>query len=1180
MAVQIGSLYFSVSANTSSAQSSISGLGSAASAAGSLITSALTTAFDAVSYAAKTATALVVKEVIGMGAAFNIASQQATGLFTALTGSAQEAQDIMREFAEISIDQPIFDAATLQKTTSLLLTFQVAKDDALELAKNISLAAVALGKGQLGATQLARAIGQIQGRGWLEGDEARQLSEVGINAYAVMADALGVTVAKAQELGRTHQLLAEDVIPALNAHLSETFGPVAQTMLNTYSVQAQGIRNIITGIGSALVDPFIGKTGGGVLVEFLSDVRSELTGVISVAEDGSYELTGALAPLTAIAEAAAEGFTIMGDAFIEFLRSAEGSDAISGFASGIAAALPAIAEGLVAAAEGTFDFVSGLVDAIQPIIPPIQELFARIGGFVVEVLPELARGFTAFVDAAAPVAAIAVGIANNLIQIASPVIVSLISAIADAFELLAENMELLIGITESLAAVWLAFKIGVIAVEVATASFVSVAVSPLIAGLAGIAAQAGLALLALGALQGVSRGLKGDTAWLYEDRPIWEKPFQAIGALAFEAFGGDREATEQVASFEAGREAAASFNLALLDSADSYVEAREMAEEYAVSIGLTGNQVSDFANVTSLAWNRVREDTKAAKEEAIDAARGIDAFTDLFAQSIEDAAGSMTILTGLGPVFKESIVPAIEDATDYIKLLEGAAKSAWEEVDRLLQPSADATIDEFLASLPAIVEDLTEALKEPNEILRDLEVGSVLGDVTKSAGKLIADLAKNYGLSLGEIKDLIGKQGLTAVLEALGDTTEATTKAVDPLIVAYGKLGYSLDIVKTAVGNLNERRTNGLKAQIDAVTSALDGAKEAAKEAREAFDEYFLGGSGGLQGAIDKVTLDIPSVGDDVEAGLIKGGPQGEAAVRQALGGLGSSLGEIFQLGLEQGLSPEQIIELLQPVYGSISQELSGALNRITTLDWEEGFTPAAAQSIRDWMAGILDPAQIGAQFNAVTAAEGMVTGLQAQLDQLNAALNVDVVFSSAQVQAEIDKMTLETEVTTELSDEAATILEDEIMRILEDADLAVGIDQAQITSDILDAAREAQDRLTLEFNSELVFDDEVLKGMADFVGGEFARIFNDKLVEVFAPKVSKPFQTPDMLERAQSSLGGISSSSTSSVTVNNDIKVSNPNPIASASEVVAASSAAAGSGGRYTLLGGRTLNETYGSAQ
>jgi tape measure domain-containing protein len=1148
MAVKIGDWFFDVTADTQNAIKSVDGLTGAAVQAGNLISGALSAAFDAVAYAAKTAVVLITKDIIEMGVEFNIAGQRAVGLFTALTGSAEEAVDIVKQFGQLSLDQPIFDAAALQKTTATLLTYGVAKDDVLELAENINLTAVALGKGARGAEQLALAFGQIQGKGKLEGQEVRQLGEVGVNAYSVIAEAVGKTTAEVTELGRQNKLLAEDVLPILNAHLEKTFGPVAQNLVNTYGVQAQGLKNVLTGIGSALVEPFISRAGGGVLVDFLADARSELGGLVKITEDGSYTLTGVLAPLNDLTAALADGFADMGASFIGFLGDAAESGAVTGFFDGLADIIPVLVDGIQDFASGTADFLGDMAAAIAPLIPSIEQIAGILVNLVVDALPEIARILVEATGAASELLVPLLKIGIALLAFASPAIITLLTGIADALALIGDN----IGLIEVGVAAWLAWEGAIVIAEVATASFVTVALNPLIVALGAIAVQAGVALLAIGALQSTSAALKGDIGFLDEDVPIYEKPFQLAGRLGFDlgsmvSGGGqeNRELAQQAEEFETAQQAAEEFNLTLLDGAESFIDARTQALQYGAALGLNVDQANDFANIVALAWKKATDGAHSAFEAA-----------DAFEARLKGTGGG-----GRNTFLDEDDI--LKD-TEYLRLLKDAAKEATDAVDDLLNPSTDATIDDFLSELPKLAEDLTTAMREAGDgILGDLERGSVLEGVGNKARKVINTLVDDYGLSLEEIKSLLDERGLTAVIEALSDATQVAVQEVDPLIEAYGDLGYSAKVLKSAVDSLNSQRTNAIKAQITELTTALDAAKTAAEDAKEALMNYFTGDTGGVQGAIDDLVLDIPDIGSDIEKALRTGGVQGEAGVRSAMAGIGKNLGSIFQLGLEQGLSPEEIIAMLGPVYGSIQQEVGGALGRIASLNWEDGFTPAAAAEIQEWLAGILDPGQIADLFAGVTGSSGLVKSLEDQIAGLNAQLDVEGVFSQEQVQAAIDEL-YPPEIQTEpvVTPEAAQAIFDEIQGILDNEDLEVAIDNQLLTQDILDAANDAQDQLAFKIDSELIFNPSTLEAMAAKVGDEFADVFRIKFLEnlgVEDPKAKleepiKPVTAP-----------GADVGTGRGVNINNQITIDGArDPRATASEVVAASSAAASSGGKY----------------
>ncbi len=166
MATKIGDLYFEVSANTLRLDKSIAGIGTSAKNASGIIDNALGGAFVAAGIAATTVLVGIGAAVAAVGAEFNSASQRATGLFTALTGSAEEAVQLMREFAEISLETPIFSAKALQDVSRTLIAYGVAKDDVVDMAVALQSTATALGVGELGAQKLALALGQVKSRGF------------------------------------------------------------------------------------------------------------------------------------------------------------------------------------------------------------------------------------------------------------------------------------------------------------------------------------------------------------------------------------------------------------------------------------------------------------------------------------------------------------------------------------------------------------------------------------------------------------------------------------------------------------------------------------------------------------------------------------------------------------------------------------------------------------------------------------------------------------------------------------------------------------------------------------------------------------------------------------------------------------------------------------------------------
>lgn len=1089
MATKIGDLYFEVSASTVGISKALAGIGSAAKDSGSIVDKAVGGAFIAAGIAATTALAGIATAVAAVGAEFNAASQRATGLFTALTGSAEEAVSLMREFAEVSLDTPIFTAKALQDVSRTLLAYGVAKNDVVDLAVAINSTATALGVGELGAHKLALALGQVKSRGFFSAEEARQLANYGVNAYQFIADAVGLTVSEVRELGKQHKLLSEDVLPIFTAKLQETYGPVAQGLINTFGVQVQGLKNTLTGVASALVQPFIGRTSGGAVVEFLAAVRAELDGVVTVAEDGTFRLGGALESLNVLTQALADGFLDIGYSIIEAFGSAAGGGGFQSFIENIAAAIPMLVQATKEFASGVADFFGDLLTAAEPLFDPIKNLVLILGEFVVNVLPAAADAVVNFVDAAAPIAATLIDITNLMLRFASPIIVDAVEALAQVFEDLAVASEFLGG---PLLVIYGA--LGSIAFLATSSGGLGVlAVQGLALAFADLAAKIALAITALETYQALSAAVRGGAAqddFLTRDTSnFFEQGLQSVARIGF-AIGQDPTSlwgdwTELVRK----------------DLERMNLDSKEFGIQFAESFKQSGQSVDEFNQMLeesgltffqqSYALAAYRDLLKEIADEAIadDIAEGIrnaGEAANLFESRVNAAGSAAYRLNGVA-----------EEEIDIMKELKTAAKDAADALDLFLRPTAEATVDDFFRSLPKIIEDATDAMAMDGGPLRDLALGGALDDAADAANKIINDLVDNYGMSFEEIKAMLDERGLAGVIEAMGHITKETTKSVDPLIAKYGQLGATAEQLSDAVKRLNDQRQTAIKAQIDQVEAALSDAKDAAVAAREAITDFFTGGAGSnTQKLIDQLIGDVGDVGSNIEAGLLKGGEQGAAMIRLALGSIREQLGAIVGAGLEDGLSGQQIVDMLGPIGTVLGEQANEALNRISSLDWTEGFTPAAGAEIANLLSSVLDPQAIQKLLNDALGADASVSGLEKQLESLKAAAQVDVEFSSEQVQGALDDIAADTTLTvTEAvtTPEAAQAVYDIIQGVLSDPsnELKALIDNQNISDQVMDAAEEGAKQTHLIFDSTIAFNEAGLSEAAAAAAATFINEFN-----------------------------------------------------------------------------------------
>ena len=896
-------------------------------------------------------------------------------------------------------------------------------------------------------------------------------------------------------------------------------------------------------------------------------------------EDGTFRLGGALASLTGLTQALADGFTEIGNAIIDVVGGGGGAG-FGSFIDDITEAIPKLVDGIKSFTSGAIDFFGDLSAAAQPMYEPIKNLVLILADFVRDALPSTADAVVNLVDALAPIVATLIQITDGILLFASPIVVSAIDALATAFADLADAVEFLGGplivIEGALASIALLASssggLGVLAVQGLALAF------------ADMAAKVALVITALETYKALSAGIRGGQAredFLHQPTSnFFEEGLQSVARIGT-AIGNDPiswfgDWSELVAGdLEYAKNASEEFGTNFADNMrDSGLSAEEFHDvvEEQIPHDFFAQEAAfrEYAEV-------LKENLAEIQQENLDAAAATGNFAaaNMFeARVARDLGGATRDLTA-----------DIEEEIDVMKEIKQVAKEAADALDEFLRPTAAATVDDFFRSLPSIIESATDAMKMADGPLKDLALGGALDGAADAAHKIINTLVDDYGMSLEEIKAMFDERGLAGVIEAMGHITKETTKTVDPLIAKYGQLGATASQLSDAVRRLNDQRQTAIKAQIDQVGAALDHAKEAAVEARQAITDFFTGGTGSnTQKLIDTLIGDIGDIGSKIEAGLLKGGEQGSAMIRLALGDIRSQLGGIVTAGLEDGLSGQQIVDMLGPIGTVLGEQAQEALNRISSLDWTEGFTPAAGAEIANLLSSVLDPAAIQKLLNDAMGADAAVSGLEKQLDNLQAAAKLDVEFSADQVQGALDDIAADTTLTvTEAvtTPEAAQAVYDIIQSVLSDPsnELKALIDHQLLSDQVMDAAEEGAKQTHLIFDSALSFNEAGLSEAAREAAATFINEFNAQqqaIQDAYAQSQGFPDAQAMRVALGPSVAGAMLPQTPYIPTVNIDQNIvvnGNPDPIRTGTEVISASSAAAGSGGSIP----RSLEQIYG---
>ena len=196
--------------------------------------------------------------LVGFGAVKMAGEFEQTRIsFTTLLGSAEKAKAMLEDLADFAQRTP-FQLRDLEQATKRLLAYGFAAEQIIPTLRVVGDTAAALGLGSEGIDRITRALGQMQAKGRVAGQEMLQLAEAGIPAWQILADAIGVTVPEAMTLAEQGAIDASQAIAALIAGLGTRFGGLMQQQSKTFLGQMSNIKDqldlMLRDLGKPLLD--------------------------------------------------------------------------------------------------------------------------------------------------------------------------------------------------------------------------------------------------------------------------------------------------------------------------------------------------------------------------------------------------------------------------------------------------------------------------------------------------------------------------------------------------------------------------------------------------------------------------------------------------------------------------------------------------------------------------------------------------------------------------------------------------------------------------------------------------------------------------------------------------------------------------------------------------------------
>lgn len=220
--------------------------------------------------------------------------QQSQMAFEQFLGSAEAASTKLEELRKFSAATP-FEFPDLVNSTKKMMALGFSADEVLTTIKNadgtetfkglavdIGDTAAMLGMGTEGVDRITTALGRMQLKGKVTGEEMMMLTEAGIGGWQYLADAIGKPVAEVQKMTEKGLIPAAVAIEALRAGMQKDFG-------GGMIKQSETLEGLLSTLKDTVFGEFV--KAAGPLVKTISDITKK---IIALAQKAIPAMAGGL----------------------------------------------------------------------------------------------------------------------------------------------------------------------------------------------------------------------------------------------------------------------------------------------------------------------------------------------------------------------------------------------------------------------------------------------------------------------------------------------------------------------------------------------------------------------------------------------------------------------------------------------------------------------------------------------------------------------------------------------------------------------------------------------------------------------------------------------------------------------------------------------------------------------
>jgi tape measure domain-containing protein len=189
---------------------------------------------------AAAAMAALATGAIAAGIEFNALGEQSQVAFETLLGSAEAANQMIKDLQKTARDTP-YEFVGLQNSAKLLLAMGFAANQIQPALLVLGDAVAAIGGNEETLKGVTLAIGQMLTKGKISAEEMNQLAERGIAAWDLMSESLGKSKAELMKMAENGKFLASEGLPALLEGLQKRYAGAMEEQSKTFI----GMTNIL-----------------------------------------------------------------------------------------------------------------------------------------------------------------------------------------------------------------------------------------------------------------------------------------------------------------------------------------------------------------------------------------------------------------------------------------------------------------------------------------------------------------------------------------------------------------------------------------------------------------------------------------------------------------------------------------------------------------------------------------------------------------------------------------------------------------------------------------------------------------------------------------------------------------------------------------------------------------------